>query len=87
MEKLWTDIGWDSYLYWQAQDKKTLKRINLIIKDIERNGHDGIGKSELLRGDLAGWWSRRIDDENRLLYRIENGVLIIANCRSHYGDH
>ena len=87
MEKLWTDTGWDSYLYWQSQDKKTLRRINQLIKDIERNGNDGIGKPELLRGDLAGWWSRRIDDENRLLYRIENNVLIIANCRSHYGDH
>jgi len=87
MEKLWTDIGWESYLYWQTQDKKTLRRINELIKDIERNRYDGIGKPELLRGDLAGWWSRRIDDENRLLYRIENNVLIIANCRSHYGDH
>ena len=62
-------------------------RINQLIKDIERNGYDGIGKPELLRGDLTGWWSRRIDDENRLIYRIDNNVLIIANCRSHYGDH
>ena len=86
MEKLWTDKAWENYLYWQNQDKKTLKRINQLIKDIERNGYEGIGKSEALRGDLSGWWARRIDDTNRLVYRLENGKLIIADCRSHYGD-
>lgn len=86
MEKLWTDKAWASYLYWQNQDKKTLKRVNQLIKDIERNGYEGIGKPEPLRGDLSGWWARRIDDTNRLVYRIENGKLIIADCRSHYGD-
>lgn len=85
MEKLWTDQGWADYLEWQDEDKKTLKRINLLIKDIERNGTDGIGKPEKLRGDLSGWWSRRIDSANRLVYRIENGKLIIASCRTHYG--
>jgi len=86
MEKLWTDKAWENYLYWQNQDKKTLKRINQLIKDIERNGYEGIGKSEALRGDLSGWWARRIDDTHRLVYRLENGKLIIADCRSHYGD-
>lgn len=86
MEKLWTDQAWESYLYWQTQDKKTLKRVNQLIKDAERNGYDGIGKPEPLRGDMTGWWSRRIDDANRLVYRIEDGKLIIADCRGHYGD-
>mgnify|MGYP000958998152 FL=1 len=86
MEKLWTDTAWENYLYWQSQDKKTLNRINQLIKDIERNGYDGIGKPEPLRGDLSGWWARRIDDTNRLVYRIENGKIIIADCRLHYGD-
>jgi toxin YoeB len=86
MEKLWADKAWDDYLYWQSQDKKTLRRINLLIKDIERNGNDGIGKPELLKGDLSGWCSRRIDEENRLIYRIENNKIIISHCRTHYGD-
>ena len=60
--------GWNEYLYWQTQDKKTLKRINELIRDIVRNGYEGIGKSEPLREELSGWWSRRIDDSNRLVY-------------------
>lgn len=86
MEKLWTDAAWEDYLYWQSQDKKTLKRINQLLKDIERNGYDGIGKPEPLRNDLSGWWSRRIDEVHRLVYRLEEGKLIIARCRSHYQD-
>ena len=86
MEKLWTDRAWESYLYWQTQDKRTLARVNQLIKDIERNGYDGIGKPEPLRGEMSGWWSRRIDDANRFVYRMEDGKLIIADCRSHYGD-
>jgi toxin YoeB len=86
MEKVWTDKAWDDYLYWQSQDKKTLKRINQLIKDIERNGYDGIGKPEALKGELSGWWSRRIDDTNRLIYQIENNKIIISYCRTHYGD-
>jgi len=86
MQKLWTDKAWDDYLYWQSQDKKTLKRINQLLKDIERNGNDGIGKPEPLSGNLSGWWSRHIDDANRLIYRITNGEIIISNCRTHYGD-
>ena len=86
MEKLWTDKAWEDYLYWQNQDRKTLNRINQLIKDIERNGYEGIGKPEPLRGDLSGWWSRRIDDTNRMVYRIESEKLIIADCRTHYGN-
>jgi len=85
MEKLWTDNAWNDYLYWQLQDKKTLKCINQLLKDIERNNYDGIGKPESLKGDLSGWWSRRIDDTNRLIYRIENSKIIISHCRTHYG--
>ena len=77
--------GWNDYLYWQTQDKKTLKKINDIINDIKRNGHTGIGKPEPLRGDLSGWWSRRIDDSNRLIYRLQdNGIIEILHCRGHY---
>lgn len=86
MQKLWTDRGWEDYLYWQTQDKKTLKRINQLIQDAERNGYQGIGKPEPLRDNLSGYWSRRIDDANRLVYRIEDGKIIIAGCRTHYGD-
>ena len=84
MEKLWTDEAWSDYLYWQTQDKKTLKRINQLIQDIERNGNDGIGKPEALKHDLSGWWSRRIDDTHRLIYRIESDKIIITRCRTHY---
>ena len=84
MQKIWQDEAWDDYLYWQTQDKKTLKRINHLIQDIERNGNEGIGKPEPLKGDLQGYWSRRIDDTNRLVYRIKDGRIEIAQCRSHY---
>ena len=86
MEKLWTDKAWEDYLYWQIQDKKTLKRINQLLKDIERNGYEGIGKTDQLRGYMSGWWSRRIDDYNRLIYRIADEKIIIAHCRTHYGN-
>ena len=87
MIKSWHDDAWNDYLYWQSQDKKTIKRINLLIKDIERNGYAGIGKPEPLRENLSGWWSVRIDDSNRLVFRIENGVIEILSCRTHYGEH
>lgn len=80
----WTDNAWDDYLYWQNQDKKTLKRINALIKDCLRSPFDGIGKPEPLKHDLAGYWSRRIDDTNRLVYACENDTLIIISCRYHY---
>ena len=86
-EKIWSDEAWEDYLYWQLQDKKTLKRINQLIKDIERNGElEGIGNPEALKGDLQGEFSRRIDEKNRLVYHIENGRIYIAPCRGHYGD-
>ncbi|MCL2247627.1 MAG: Txe/YoeB family addiction module toxin [Lentimicrobiaceae bacterium] len=86
MEKIWTDRAWDDYVHWQTQDKKTIKRINQLLKDIDRNSYAGIGKPEALVEDLSGWWSRRIDDTNRLVYRIENNKIIISHCRTHYGD-
>ena len=87
MLKIWFDGAWDDYLYWQTQDKKTLRRINQLVKDIERNANSGIGKPEPLIGNWSGYWSRRIDDTNRLIYRIKDGRLEIAQCRTHYGDH
>ena len=86
MNKIWQDDAWNDYLYWQTQDKKTLRRINLLIKDIDRNAYEGIGKPEPLKHDFAGWWSRRIDEANRLIYRIEGGRIEIAQCGSHYRD-
>ena len=86
MNKIWQDDAWEDYLYWQKQDKKTLKRINQILKDIDRNEYEGIGKPEALSGNLAGFWSRRIDDKNRIVYRIINGQIEIAQCGSHYRD-
>ena len=86
MIKAWNDRAWDDYVAWQDEDKKTLKRINALLKDIERNGClKGIGKPEALKYDLKGWYSRRIDECNRLIYRInENGVLEIYQCKNHY---
>ena len=78
--------GFEDYLYWQTQDRKTLKRINQLINDIDRNGHDGIGKPEPLKHHLQGWWSRRIDDEHRLIYRIEGNEIHIMSCRFHYDE-
>ncbi len=86
MNKIWQDEAWEDYVYWQTQDRKTLKRINQLIQDISRNGYDGIGKPEPLKGDFSGWWSRRIDDVNRLVYRINNKQIEIAQCRTHYND-
>lgn len=81
-----TEIAWQDYIYWQGQDKKTIKRINKLIQDIDRNHNEGIGKPEALKGNLSGWWSRRIDDKNRLVYRIQNNIIEIAQCRGHYGN-
>ncbi|MTC22295.1 MULTISPECIES: Txe/YoeB family addiction module toxin [unclassified Providencia] len=80
----WTDQAWEDYLYWQSQDKKTLKRINKLIEDTERTPFSGIGKPEPLKENLAGFWSRRIDETNRLVYAIENTALVIIACRYHY---
>ena len=84
MKKIWQEEAWEDYLYWQIQDKKTLKRINSLIQDIERNPFEGIGKPEPLKYDLSGCWSRRIDDTNRIVYRINNDILEILQCRTHY---
>ena len=87
MKKIWFDEAWLDYLYWQAQDKKTLKRINMLIKDIERNGNEGIGKPEPLKENLSGFWSRRIDERHRLVYALmHNGDIQIAQCKSHSRD-
>ena len=86
-EKIWSDEAWEDYLYWQTQDKKTLKRINLLIKDIERNGPlAGVGEPEGLKGNLHGFYSRRINSADRLVYRLENNRIYIAQCRGHYDD-
>ena len=86
MTKAWTDDAWDDFLYWTEQDKKTLRQIKKLLKDIDRNGYNCIGKPEPLSGNLAGFWSVRIDEKNRIVFRIENGSLEIAECGSHYGD-
>ena len=86
MIKIWDDDAWEDYVYWQTQDKKTLKRINSLIKDIDRNGYEGIGKPEPLTGNWSGYWSRRIDEKNRLVYKIVDGTIRIAQCRTHYGE-
>ena len=86
MKKIWFEEAWADYLYWQTQDKKTLKRVNALLKDIDRNFYNGIGKPEPLKGELSGFWSRMIDDTNRLVYRISGGVIEILSCKGHYSD-
>ncbi|MEL6494442.1 MAG: Txe/YoeB family addiction module toxin [Cyanobacteria bacterium J06623_7] len=80
----WTNEAWDSYIYWQTQDKKTLKRINKLIKAAKSTPFTGIGKPEPLKENLSGFWSRRIDDTNRLVYAVDNKYLTIISCRFHY---
>ncbi|MBK6282857.1 MAG: Txe/YoeB family addiction module toxin [Draconibacterium sp.] len=84
MKKVWDDSAWDDYLYWQKTDKKMLNKVNELIKSCERTPFDGIGKPEPLKDNLKGFWSRRIDNEHRLVYKIEDENLIIAQCRFHY---
>lgn len=84
MQLVWTESGWENYLYWQETDKKTVKRINQLIKAIERDPFSGIGDPEPLRHALSGYWSRRIDHEHRLVYKITEAQLIIVQCRYHY---
>lgn len=86
MNKAFTDIGWEDYLYWQTENRKTLLKINTLLKDIERNGNEGIGKPEPLTGDLSGFWSRRINQKDRLIYALEMDQIIIIACRYHYDD-
>ena len=81
----WTDDAWKDYLYWQTQDKKTLKRINKLIEDIKReNPLEGIGKPEPLKENLTGFWSRRIDETNRLVYAVDENFITVISCRYHY---
>jgi toxin YoeB len=88
MQKIWNDKAWDDYVYWQTQDKRTLKRINALLKDIERDPFDGIGDPEPLKWNLHGYWSREINGGNRLVYKVigkgKARQLKIASCRTHY---
>ena len=80
----WTDDAWSDYLYWQTQDKKSLKRINKLLMDVQRSPFEGIGKPEPLKENLSGFWSRRIDDTNRLVYAVDEKVITVISCRYHY---
>ncbi len=84
MKLIWSDRSWDDYLYWQATDKKIVKKINALIKDIKREPFGGIGKPEPLKYEMAGSWSRRITDEHRLVYMIEPDAIYLVACRYHY---
>lgn len=86
MNKVFTDNGWKDYVYWQTEDRKTLKKINRLLDDISRNGNSGIGKPEPLVGNLSGFWSRRINDTDRLVYKIDENNIYVLSCRYHYDD-
>ena len=80
----WTDEAWSDCVYWQGQDRKTLKRINRLVEEVRRSPFDGIGKPEPLKESLSGFWSRRIDDTNRLVYAVDDAAITIISCRYHY---
>ncbi len=82
----WTDEAWSDYVYWQSQDKKTLKRINKLISDVIRSPFEGIGKPESLKENLSDFWSRRIDDTHRFVYAVSNSHITVIACRYHYGS-
>jgi len=82
---VWDEHAWEDYLRWKAQDRRVLKRINALIRDIARHGNQGLGKPEALKHDFAGYWSRRITDEHRLVYKVVGDEVRIAACRYHYG--
>ena len=84
MKIIWNDKAWEEYVEWQTIDRKIVKKINELIKDIQKNGNEGIGKPELLQHELSGYWSRRIDYENRLVYKISDTQIIIVACANHY---
>ena len=86
MDKIWQDAAWADYLYWQMQDKKTLKKINRLLQSIDRSDDDCQGQPEPLKGDLSGFWSVRIDAKNRIVFRIVDNHMEIAQCGSHYRD-
>lgn len=85
MRLVWSTNAWQDYVWWQTQDRKILRRVSLLLDDIVRNGHDGLGKPEPLRHEYQGYWSRRISEEHRLIYRIADEDVLIAVCRHHYG--
>ena len=84
MNKVFSDLAWEEYLYWQLNDRKLLKKINDLLKDIERNGNEGLGKPEPLRHELEGLWSRRISPEHRLIYRFDEDNIYILKFKTHY---
>lgn len=84
MKYIFVEESWEDYLYWQKHDKKLLKRVNALLKDIARSPYSGIGKPEPLKHKYKGFWSRRIDSEHRLIYRVEEDAVLIAKCRFHY---
>ena len=84
MKIIWDDEAWKEYVEWQTIDRKIVKKINELIKDIQRNGNEGIGKPEPLQHELSGYWSRRIDDKNRLVYKVSDSQIIIVACANHY---
>ena len=82
----WTIVAWNDYLYWQGQDKRTLRRINRLVDDVLRSPFSGVGRPEALKGNLAGFWSRRIDERHRLVYAIDDQRVTVISCRYHYDD-
>lgn len=86
MKKEFYELAWEQIEYWQNQDKKTPKKISKLLSDIERNGNSGLGHPEPLKGNLSGWWSREIDEKNRLVYKIEDDSIKIYQCKNHYDD-
>ena len=86
MKLVWQDDAWEDYLYWQTQDKKTLRKINRLLSDIKRNGYYCSGKPEPLKGNLSGYWSVRIDEQNRIVFCVNDDCVEIYQCGTHYGD-
>ena len=86
MKTIWFQEAWEDYVYWQSQDRKTVKRINQLLQDSVRNGYAGIGKPEPLKGEFSGFWSKRIDDVNRFVFRIQGDTLEVLSCKGHYED-
>jgi len=84
MNKIFSNTAWEEYIYWQTEDKKVLKRINELIKDIERNGNTGSGKPEALKHELSEFWNRRITEKHRLIYLLDEKNVYIVSCRGHY---
>ena len=86
MNKMFSDNAWQDFLLWMREDRKTAKKIASLLADIERNGNAGLGKPESLKGNLSGYWSRRISEKDRLIYRFDETTIYIAACKGHYGD-